>query len=380
MGGETRDIVLVGGGHAHALTLLALTARPIAGARLTLISEGPQAPYSGMLPGHIAGFYRREAMHIDLAGLAQRAGARFVRAKAVGLDRARKMALLEGHAPIAYDLVSLNVGAAPDLAGIAGAAEHGLAVKPIATFLPQLDAMLRAAESPDGPRRFAVVGGGAAGFELAIALRLRLDAQARAAGRNPGAFAITLVNGGALLETFNAAVRSRARAALHTANISLVEEFRVARVDTSRITSSQGGVLAVDRALLATAARAPGWLSETGLAVAADGSILTRTTLQTLADDAVFAVGDCGVVADDPRPKAGVFAVRQGPVLAENLRRLCEGRSLLSYHAQRRFLTLLVSGERRAIAGRGDWLAFAGRLAWLWKDRIDRSFMARFGA
>lgn len=368
-------IVLVGGGHAHATALLALAAQPIAHTRLTLISESPQAPYSGMLPGHVAGFYRREDMHLDLAALARRAGARFVEAAAIGLDRAGKTVLLRDHPPISYDLVSLNVGATPDLTDVAGAAEHGLPVKPISAFLPQLDAMLRAAEARDGPRRFAVVGGGGAGFELAIALRLRLDAQARS---NPAAFAVTLVSGGPFLATLNAAARRRARAALRRADVALAEEFRVARVETGRLVSENGAILSVDRALLATAARAPQWLAGTGLSAADDGSILTRTTLQSLSDAAVFAVGDCALVVDDPRPKAGVFAVRQGPILAENLRRHCEKRPLSPYRAQRRFLTLLVSGERRAIAGRGEWLGLEGRFAWLWKDWIDRRFMARF--
>lgn len=372
------DIVLVGGGHTHVLVMTALARRPLPGIRLTLVSDRREAPYSGMLPGHVAGFYRHDEMHIDLVRLAQATGTRLIEAQATGLDRQARRLLMHGHEPLPYDTLSLDIGITPDLSAIEGAATHAIAVKPISAFLAKFDTLLAAARHPGGPRRIAVVGGGAAGVELAFALRTRMSAEARQAGRDPHAFTITLVGDAPLLPTLNAGVRSRVAASLARRNIATVTGFRVAKIDSTDLTSRDGRTLASDAILLATAARAASWLAQAGLPVAPDGSVLTGQTLQLLDDDAVFAVGDCAVVADDPRPKAGVFAVRQAPTLAANLRARIGGAAMTPHRAQRVYLTLLATGDGRAIAGRGDWLAYESPLVWRWKDWIDRRFMQRF--
>lgn len=373
-----RDVVLVGGGHAHVQVMTAFAMRPAPGVRLTLVTERLATPYSGMLPGHVAGLSSREDMHIELARLARATGTRLIHAVAVGLDKSAKRLLLADRPPLPYDLLSLNLGITPDLGGIAGAAEHGVAVKPISTFLERLAALLDAAKRPDGPRRLVVVGGGAAGFELACALRVRLDREAPGWGVAPRAFQIALASSDALVPTLNAGVRRRAEAALQRLGIDFHTDFRVARIGAESVEAEDGRSIACDAALFATAARAPSWLAQTGLPLAGDGSVTIRRTLQVIGEEAIFAVGDCAFNVDEPRPKAGVFAVRQGPALTENLRRKLAGRPLTDYRAQRRFLTLLLSGEREAIAGRGRWFSASGRMIWRWKNRIDTKFMAMF--
>lgn len=367
-------IVLVGGGHTHVQVLAGFGDRPEPGARLTLVSDRRETPYSGMLPGHIAGHYAREAMHIDLKRLAERCRVTFVPQAATGIDRTRRELLLSDGARLPYDTLSLNVGITPDLSGMAGAERFALAVKPISGFLDRLDAIFAAAGTTDGPRRILIVGGGPAGVEIALALRTRLHQVGQAAGR-PW---IGLAAGGGLVPTLNAGVRRRVRAALARRDVALLDPCRVVEVTPEGAVDEAGRRIAADLVIVSTAARAPGWLASTGLACAADGSVLTRPTLAALDDEAVFAVGDCAAVAGDRREKAGVFAVRQGPPLIDNLRRRVRGDPLRSYRAQRHVLTILSTGDGGAIAGRGAWLAVEGRWVWLWKDWLDRSFMTRF--
>lgn len=372
------DIVLVGGGHTHVQVMTAFGMKPEPGVRLTLVTDRLTTPYSGMLPGHVAGFYSQDEMHIDLARLARATGTRLIHAEAIGLDRPGRQLRLRDRPSLAYDTLSLNLGITPDLSGIAGAAEHGVAVKPISSFLGRLEAVLVRAAKPDGPRRFAVVGGGAAGVEIAFALRTRLDAIAREAKAAPDAFTITLVSGGPLVATLNDGVRRRVTEALARRSIAVLTGFKAVALDETGLTAADGRTLAIDAALFSTAARAPDWLGDTDLPLAADGSVRTTATLQVEDDPAVFAVGDCATVTGEPRPKAGVFAVRQGLALARNLRARARGQKLAAHKAQRRYLVILMTGDGGAIAGRGVWFSAQGALVWRWKDWIDRRFMAMF--
>lgn len=373
-----RDIVLIGGGHAHVQVMTAFARAPSPGLRLTLVSDRAATPYSGMLPGHIAGLYARDEMHIDLVALARATGTSLILSPAVGLDRAARAVLFADRPPLPYDVVSFDVGVTPDLAPIAGAAELGLAVKPIGALLDKIDALLAAARAPDGPRRLNVVGAGAAGVELAIALRLRLDYEARRDGRDPGATAVALLGAGDLAPALNSGARRRIARALARAGVAFHPDFRVVAVEAGAVIAADGRRLPGDAALFATAARAPAWLAATGLPCAPDGSLFIDASLRVMGESAIFAVGDCALNVDAPRPRAGVFAVRQGPVLAENLRRAALGQQPRRYRAQTAFLTLLLSGDRTAIAARGGWFSAEGPLVWRWKDRIDRAFMARF--
>lgn len=357
------EVVLVGGGHAHVQVLTALAADPVPGARLTLVTDRIETPYSGMLPGHLAGLYDRTAMHIDLGRLAQATGTRLVHAAATGIDTVGLAVLFADRPPLPFDTLSVDVGITPDLSGIAGADRHAVAVKPISGFLDRLAGALAAP-----PARVAVVGGGAAGVELACALRARLGPSA----------AIAVLTAAPLVPSLNAGVRRRVEDALARLRIDVERDFRAVAVDPAGVTAADGRRRPADLVVVSTAARAAAWLSGCGLPVTADGSLRIGPTLQVEGEQAIFAVGDCATRTDDPREKAGVFAVRQGPALAANLRRRIMGQPLRPHDAQRTYLAILSTGDGRAIAGKGRWLALEGAWVWRWKDLIDRRFMARF--
>jgi pyridine nucleotide-disulfide oxidoreductase family protein len=368
-------LVLVGGGHAHALALRGLALNREPGLRITLVAPERHSPYSGMLPGHIAGLYSFEAMHIDLERLAEAAGADFVRARATGFHGAQRSITLEDGAEIAFDIASIDIGITPDHDAIAGAGDHAMAVKPIGTLLPRLDALIAQARRPDGPRRFLVIGGGAAGTCLAFALRRRL-ADERADTR----FDIALATADEVAPEINATARFFLRRALNRAGIKLHEHSRVTYIDETGAHSGEGRHIAADAVLVASHAKAPPVLSQSDLARTANGFLAIAPDLRVTGQEAVFAVGDCATMTAHPRPKAGVFAVRQGPALRRNIRALLRGEALTPHIPQKDWLMLIATGDGRAIASRGRSFAFAGRLPWLVKDHIDRKFMALFNS
>jgi selenide,water dikinase len=369
-----RRLVLVGGGHAHVQVIRALAERPEPGMAITLVTDRLLTPYSGMLPGHIAGLYTHAEMHIDLGRLAKVCGVSLVGSAAATIDRARRVVTTVDGSSVPYDTLSLNVGITPDLSGIDGAERHSIPVKPISSFLARLDTFLEAAARPDGPRRIALVGGGAAGFELALAFKARLD-RFDPKGRP---FWIGVAAKSGLVATLNTGVRIRARSALERHGVTVLDDFRVVEINAEGLRAKDGRSIAADAVLVSTAARAPFWLADAGIPTDRNGFVLTTQSMTCLDDDTVFAVGDCATVAEDPMPKAGVFAVRQGEALTQNLRRRARGKALAPHRPDKDYLTILMTGDGSAIAGRGEWLAVEGRWVWRWKDWIDRRFMRRF--
>lgn len=372
-----RDIVLVGGGHAHVHVLVALAERPAPGIRVTLVTRDLQTPYSGMLPGVIAGLYRSEQAHIDLVRLAAATGTRLIHAEAVGLDRAGKQVLLAGHPPVAYDILSIDVGIAPALTPIAGAAEHAMAVKPIGDFLNKFNNLIERCRRPHGPRRIVVIGGGAGGVELLLSMRTRLPQEVSIAGQDAAALSFALVTDGEILATHNARVRAAFRRILGARGIVLYEHARVRAITASSVVLKDDIDIPADAVLVTTDAAAPAWFRDTGLALDEGGFLAVGPTLQVTNDSDVFAAGDCAGLIETPREKAGVYAVRAGPPLADNLRRRALGEQLKAWRPQRRHLALISTGERYAVASRG---IFKAEGVWLWKlkDWIDRRWLATY--
>lgn len=364
--------MLLGGGHAHVHVLTAFAKRPEPGVRITLIARDLETPYSGMLPGVIAGLYTAEQAHIDLVRLAAATGTRIVHAEATGIDRVNKRVELSGRPPVAYDIVSVDVGITPALTAIEGAAEHAIAVKPIGSFLGKFDDLLARCRRPDGPRRIAAIGGGAGGVELLLSVRSRLlgDAGARD-------FSFMLVTADDILASHNARVRAAFRRVFAERSIALHERKAVRAVSAQGITLADGTAIPADAVLVTTGAAPPPWFAATGLARDSGGFLAVAPTLQVLNDPDVFAAGDCAGLTDSPRPKAGVFAVRAGPFLAGNLRRRARGDALRPWRPQDNHLALISTGERYAVASRG---AFKAEGAWLWtvKDWIDRRWMRMY--
>lgn len=370
--------MLVGGGHSHVGVLKRFGMHPVPGVRLTVICRDTHTPYSGMLPGYIAGHYSFDDVHIDLRRLAEFAGARFYRDEAAGLDRAAKKVLCRHRPPVPYDQLSINIGSTPMLADVEGAAAHAIPVKPIHAFNQRWLALLDRVVRHPGAMDIAVVGAGAGGVELTLAMQYRLHNELRAAGRDPAGLRFHLMDSGdAVLSTHNGAVRRAFEAVLRERGVHLHRNARVERVAGGELHTSSGQVVGADEIVWVTRASGAPWLRETGLALDAAGFIEVTDTLQTVTDAEVFAAGDVASMVGQPREKAGVFAVRQGPPLAENLRRAVEGRPLRQYRPQRDWLALVSTGDKYAVASRGG-MHFQGAWVWRWKDWIDRRFMRKF--
>ena len=359
-----KRLLLLGGGHAHVQVLHALMRQPLPGIEVLLATPYARQMYSGMVPGLVAGRYRTDDCVIPLEPLAVAAGVRFIRTAAVALDAAARQVRLADGQLLPYDILSIDTGPVIDRDAIPGAREHGLFVRPIEDFVQQLDALFERAAA--GARHIAVLGGGAAGFELVLALRARLSA-AR----------LTLVTGGpAPLAGYPPRVLCLAAATLQARGVAVLEVACTA-LDAGGLQLGGGARLDCDVALLAVGASAPAWPAGSGLALDAQGFIATGPTLQSLSHPEVFAAGDVASRPDAPHPRSGVYAVRAGPPLALNLRRFAAGQSLATYRPQRRTLNLLACGDGSAIAVWGGGSA-QGRWVWRWKDRIDRGFIARY--
>jgi selenide, water dikinase len=366
------DIVLLGAGHANVQVLQAFGMSAHPGIRLTMIADQLQAPYSGMLPGCIAGDYSVDDIHIDIARLTRFVGARLIHARAEGLDVVNQRVLLHNRAPVAYDLLAINVGIIPDMAALAGAQDHAVPVKPIAGILDRLERAETAVRHFPRAARLTVIGGGPAGIELALALGERNRRLSR------HGVEITLIAGGGLAPSLNKGARQRIANALAAAGIQVVEGDRAIALEAGMVLCQSGRRIMTDVPFVSTHARLPGWLIQSDLPKADNGGIALRKTLQVKGHDAIFAAGDCATMEDDPRPRAGVFAVRQGPVLARNLLAAAQHGKLGHYKPQTGYLSILRTGPGMAIASRGGFFVVEGKWVWRWKDRIDKAFMAMF--
>jgi selenide,water dikinase len=364
----TRDLVLVGGGHAHALVLRRWGMRPLPGVRLTVINPGPDAPYTGMLPGHVAGHYARADLEIDLVRLARFAGARLIDGRAEGIDRAAARVHVPGRPPVPYDVASIDIGISSGLPGLPGFAEHGVAAKPLGAFVAAWETFLDAVEAGRKPPEIAVIGAGVGGVELAFAMAFRL----RAAGHAPR---VALVDAGRALGGIGGAAAQVLRNRLTQEGIRLVEAAEPARVTAEALDLSDGRAVPAAFVVAAAGARPQSWLAETGLPLK-DGFIRVDASLRSVGDPAIYAAGDCAHLDHAPRPKAGVFAVRAAPVLWWNLRADLSGSQRRAFHPQRDYLKLVSMGAKEAVADRSG-LALSGGWVWRMKDRIDRAFIDR---
>ena len=364
-----QDLVFIGGGHTHALVLRMLAMDPIAGLRITLISPASHTPYSGMLPGLVAGHYSFEQTHIDLARLCQWAGVRFIESEVTALDPANKQLILAGRPPVGYDLVSIDIGSQPELDSVPGARAHSVPVKPVAGLWQRWRELELKLGQRDDPHRLAVVGGGAGSVELALAM-------AHALAKRP--VQVELFCGAPqVLLGYNRRARASVMAALRRHDIKVHLDSRVAAVRGDALVLADESRHFYDDLFWCTGAAASPWVAASGLRCDKRGFLQITDTLQSLDDDSVFGAGDIATQLNHPRPKAGVYAVRQAPVLAHNLRAKLLGKMPKEHRPQHRFLSLLSLGDRQATADRGPF-SVAGNWVWRWKDRIDREFMNRF--
>ena len=376
-----QDLVLVGGGHSHVTVLKRLGMDPLPGVRITVICRDAHAPYSGMLPGLVAGTYEFDDAHIDLGPLCRFGGARFLHDEVVGLDRQRRRVLCRNRPPVAYDLLSINIGSRPAMAHVAGATETVIPVKPIDGFARRWERLRERVLAREEETVLAFVGGGAGGVELLMAVQHRLRHELSARGRTDEHLRYRLYAASAeILATHNRGVRRRFARILQHRGVEVFadhEVLEVARDARVRLSFANRPAATVDEILWVTTAAAQEWPAEAGLEVDEAGFIKVADTLQSIGDPRVFAAGDAAAVVNHPRPKAGVFAVRQGAPLERNLRRVLCSEAPVPFRPQREFLSLISTGDRYAVASRGRW-SLEGRWVWHWKDRINRAFMRKY--
>ncbi len=369
----SRDLVLVGGGHAHALVLRMWGMDPLPGARLTLIDPAPMAPYTGMLPGLVAGHYRRADLEIDLVRLARFAGARLLVGAVTDIDAHTGRVSVSGHGEIGYDVASIDIGIHSGMPDLPGFADHGTAAKPLGPFADRWESFVARVAAGDVAPKAAVIGGGIAGVELAMAMAHRL----RQAARDSGSVEVTLIERAAQIVPDTPATRPRLLRALDRMGVRVRTDTHVAEVTATGVALERGPVVPAGFIAGAAGARAHAWVSGTGLPVTDDGFLRVGPDLRMTGTEALFAAGDCAHLDHAPRPKAGVFAVRAAPVLRDNLRAALSGGRLRAFRPQRHYLKLISLGRKSALAERGGWTV-AAPVLWRWKDRIDRKFMAQF--
>jgi selenide,water dikinase len=347
-------------------------ADPPRGVRLRVVVDRPVAVYSGMVPGVVAGQYPPRAIEIDVRPLALRAGAEVIAARALGVAPAERRLLLEGREPLRYDSASFDVGSTVSGLDLPGVREHALPTRPIASFVERVGEI--GARARERARfRLVVVGAGAGGVEIAFAFEVRL----RREGVRDASVAL-LESGDRVLAGYPAGVARRIERRARERGIEIRRGARVEAVEPERIRLAGGESLSCDAvAWVAGAASLPLFRSS-GLPLDDRGFVRVRSTLQVVGHDELFAAGDCASLVESPGlPKAGVYAVRQGPVLAGNLRAHAQGERLRAYRPQRDFLSLLNLGDGRAIGSKWG-LSFEGGWVFRLKDRIDRRFVQRF--
>lgn len=370
-----KRLVLLGGGHAHVKVLAELAEQPLAGWDVHLVSPYRRQIYSGMLPGWIAGHYPIEACAIALDRLAARGAVAFHEASGTALDLTQQAVQCDDGSALHFDALSIDTGPMPSLAALPGAAEHALPVRPIERFIAAWPAVVDRIAGQCRRFDLVVLGAGAAGIELAFAIRHRAHIEGWSH------LFLTIVSSDEWpLPGAPDAARRRTAALLKKRGIQWQGGRRAARIDAQRLHFNDGAAIDFDACLVATGAAAPAWPAASGLATDAQGFIRVNRSLQSLSHPQVFAAGDVASYAD-PRPKSGVYAVRAGPALARHLRAYCEGREgrpMPTWTPQSRALYLISTGGRHALATWGGW-TWSGRWVWRWKDRIDRRFMRRFG-
>ena len=363
-----KKLLLLGGGHAHVQVLKSLAEVPLAGVEVTLISPFARQVYSGMLPGWVAGHYTIDQCVIPLAPLCRAARATFLETAGSHVDFPRRVVRCADGAEIAFDVLSIDTGPMANTAVIPGAAGHALPVRPIESFIESYAMLKRdiADRGRDGQSTDVVfVGAGAAGTELALSMQYAFrDRPVR----------FTLISAA---NTLPGSVGPRLARILSERGFRLFTGKAAGRIELGRVHLQTGEIIDADRVIISTGAIAAEWPRASGLKTDEAGFILVNAHLQSLSHPDVFAAGDCATRQNHPRPKSGVYAVRAGPPLAENLRRRVRGEALVTYVPQERSLYLISTGDRYAI---GSWGSFAweGKWVWKWKDWIDRGFMGRY--
>ena len=388
-------LVLVGGGHSHSVALLnwlgqsrLLRHSPIVD--ITLITPNSQTIYSGSVPGHLAGWWNREACEVNVADLAIDLGIKVIFDEAIGLDLAQQCVICRNHAPIEFDTLSLDTGSTPQIPTMAS--QRIIPMKPMGLLLNSLEPYLTL-ELSKGPSKtspetlprtalsMAIVGGGLGGVEVALSLKERLGNQLDLSliCRSP---TIAPAQSKAIQTFLTQELTSRSvRVYLNTTVNSVQETTNGVNLtlNSGEYSSNSSSNLSCDVSLWATQATSPQWIRDSGLKTDDRGFILVDQTLRSVSHSNIFASGDIATIQNSPQPKAGVLAVREGKILGHNLRRSLANQSLKRFNPQSRYLNLVSLGDRRAVASYGEFSMTTTIIQpwlWHWKKTIDDGFVS----
>ena len=373
------NLVLIGGGHSHVIALKMFAMNAFPGVRITLITNCGDTPYSGMLPGHIAGFYTRSQCHIDLRKLASFAQAQLYVDSVTGIDLENNRVICANRPDVGFDLLSIDIGSTPATISVPGATKYAIPAKPVGNLLQNwYDLVEKIKANPREAVNIGIVGGGAGGVELALSMQGNLkkydsNLEIHLFGRDNQ----LMPNANSLLGNLLRDILIERGVKLHlgetVCKVALKED-----IGAKNVICESGLQVECNHIFWVTQASAPKWLESTGIVTDERGFILVNDNLQSLSHPQVFAAGDIATMKNHPRPKAGVFAVRQGKPLFENLRRSLLGKALRKYVPQKDYLSLIGTGDGKALATRG-WLTLPpSKLLWNWKDSIDGQFMKQF--
>jgi selenide,water dikinase len=366
-----KRLLLAGGGHAHIEVLRRLARRNPPEVELLLVTPSPRLIYTGMLPGLIAGHYRLGDCAINLAALAAKAGCQWIAGSVAGLEPQRNAVRLHDGQQLAYDVLSLDVGSVAQHASVRGAQRFAVPARPMEGLVRWWKGFLKRVDAQPN-LRIGIVGGGAGGVELALAMHHRLTFFG---ATEASLFLVT--DAPTVVPDHHPRACIVLERALKSRGIEVYTRSKVSEVAEGRLRAGGSGELSFDALVWVAGAGAPEWIEHTGLSTDERGFVAVHDTLQSTSHPNVFAAGDVADLVNHPRPKAGVFAVREGPLLERNLVASLSGGRLASYQPQKHALALISTGTKHAVASRGS-LVFSGDWVWRWKDRIDRRFVARY--
>jgi selenide,water dikinase len=376
--GAQKHLVLIGGGHSHALLLKQWAQAPVKDVKISIINPGNRAAYSGMLPGYIAGHYSLPELQLNMETLARKSGAQFIQSAVTHIDTSLQSVQLKSGDTVTYDIASIDIGITTSLKNLSGFSEFGIAAKPLDHFAQCWQQFLQEVKQGSKRPQVAILGGGVAGAELALAMAYAL--------RNIPETTIDLIDRSEILSEMHPRTRQIVLQKLKAYPIRLHSETTILRLSENHVHIQQGTVeesaIPSSFTLSAAGARPYEWLqslgSDTNPFQLHEGFICVDTYLRST-DPKIYAVGDCAHMTATPRPKAGVYAVRQAPILYKNLVAELQEKpeQRQAYQPQKDYLKLMSLGEKKAVADKLG-IQFSGKWVWNLKNRIDQKFMSQF--
>ena len=365
-----KNILLVGGGHAHLSVLRSLANIKLSNVRIILISPNIYLNYSGMLPGWMAGHYNKKQLQINLDSLAKKAHIELINNNIIGLNADQCLVYLPEKKQIKYDLLSIDIGCNTDLSKLESLQNQLIPIRPLDGFIRAWPLILKTKLNKPN-YRLVVIGGGAAGVEIALAAKYAFK---YFDNQDIGYVSLVASETG-LLTRFSYRVQQNVKKILYNSGISI--HYLKAKGIKNKLVLSNGETINADCIIAATGTNAPFWLQETNLALDKNGYIAVNEFQRSLSHQNVFAAGDISSRQDSVISRSGVHAIHTGPILFSNLLATLNSEKLNTYKPRKNTLYILACGPKYAIASWGKW-SLKGKLMWYVKSWIDKRFIKQF--